>query len=197
MRILIPIMLAIGTFIGIARAAGLKSNFKTKAGYRLLKPGAKLALFGSSSAAGLFPHMKILASANGSEIKYTYSNGTTVSYWISRIRSFLESIGGADIIFIVLGGNDSRTNFTQAQHSDFIDRLLTVVSEYGQVYWILPLNLPWEDKFSPIVMSKDVFFFETYKHDIPMQPDKIHATPSGYQKLAALVWNDLERERHE
>lgn len=162
-------------------------------------PVTGILLIGSSSAQGLGPSIKKMCNESGVEFYTLAKSGSTTKQWvesdlIKKVEGILSE-HSPDITIVVLGGNDSKTNYPKDVHVKAIRKLIDKIRSLGsKPYWVLPLKLPWEDNFSPLVRNEGIDVFESSSFDIPMAPDKIHATPNGYKMWAKLIWRQLNDE---
>lgn len=161
-----------------------------------IKPGSKILLVGDSLAVGLTIPMRELAIQSACEFQALAEQGTRIDQWLTgvRNRSLEETIRrfNPDIIFVSLGTNDSASSLPTAKLQNNIKSLIAWLSTFNcQIYWLLPLSLPFEERTSNLIRQTGTAVFESASLPIPQGPDKIHPTGKGYAGWAEHIWASI------
>lgn len=154
--------------------------------------GTKVALIGDSHTVGLDPHMKALAAACGTAYTSQTRGGTGSTQW--RDKPWLDATLAEkpDVVLISMGGNDFWRSDVGNVHDAVRNVVKRVRASGAKIFWIHPLDLPWEDKPDSLgAWEREVGPFNAFigvDSDYPKSGDKVHLTPAGYSQFAKDIW---------
>ena len=152
--------------------------------------GKRILLVGDSLAVGMSKPFLASAQAQGHVAQVNAKVSTTMSHWLGQ--GGLAGIVAAfqpDVVLVCLGTNDSKTNYTDAQLTEHVQRILATAGATGaKVGWILPPRLPFPDRVGPIVRATGGPAFESATLDGLQQADGIHPSGAGFAKWNEAVW---------
>lgn len=168
--------------------------------YSCPKAGTRILLIGDSLAVGLKPRLRRFANDCSITFAAQAKVGSHVTEWPQALkradRTGLYSeqeINPFDIVIISLGGNDyNRTDPDRVRLA--IHDLVRWFEDKGtRVLWIHPPSIPIRDRIGIVPMwlrqiKHPEDWIDITKIPFSQEPDRIHPTAAGYDKLAAIIW---------
>lgn len=159
------------------------------------RPVALLA--GDSQAVGLSQEFRTVAKSAGYEPHVDGRGGTMTSQWIKWMKSDLTTYK-PEVVIVVLGTNDAASDAGMIrERSAVYGRLVEMITASGaKLGWIGMPKLHPRIKNVAYVRGKieesTRFYFDSSSIDFPMQPDRVHATASGYKVWMDSAWSWFE-----
>lgn len=148
-------------------------------------------LIGDSLAVGMSNEFNEISKNNNLKPKIYAKNGTTISYWSTKIEDILEKEKPI-IVFISLGTNDATSydlNF-EKRLNGFLETFNKKKIKY---IWILPPNIS-EKKIKMINITRGIIkknvscFYEANLYHNPPPGDGIHMSNHGYIEMIRGAW---------
>ncbi len=185
---------------GITTVAAIGIGMAVRASRRAwLNTDDRLWVIGDSLGVGLLPWLMKLGDRDGIQVYGTPVGGTNIRQWATKLTPEAVRDADATAVLIVLGSNDAAASeeYVTKQAPYYAHELVRNLQAAGlKVWWLAPGETgALKHSISIRTMLSAMSFSEGIEeHEVPdwipySQADKIHPTPSGYQSLAAWVWD--------
>jgi len=174
----------------------------------LLRDGDRVVLAGDSLAVGLTGPLGYLLREDGYEFRSVAVGGTNITQWSRPKTTAFKKIVGTDIILesrptlvlLSLGTNDGAMTekMLEAEEAALRELIQVILDSGARLVWILPLTsiqVPNLDRARYMIAEnmggrRDGYVYAC-QVDVPLSPDKIHPTGSGYKLWSADLYRYL------
>lgn len=161
-----------------------------------LPPGSIVLLVGDSLGVGISSRFKELASQCGYRPVTHVIVGTNVFQWIEWIKKdMIEHKPG--LVLVVLGTNDA-AQLSLVKKQDSYRRLVGLLGD-ARYLWILPhgispARVPQIDATRAFIKESVENYFDSTMIQVPLAPDKVHSSPTGYKLWMESIWERLKTD---